>query len=477
MTKTLKDSILDSVRDKDEKKIKEVTLLETDDFILEQIVLPTTARKIKAIAGDAGLAGHSQELEHRFLKYKFKENTWDEIDEEEIEGIFYVPIKSKLFNDNITLIFPSGVEEYETDIKLIKEIKEYIHYYLQVDEEEEWLIVYFILLTWLADRFPFTAYLHFVGITGTGKSRAIEVLSQLCYKSIQGSGSITISSIFRLVNTFQGTLILNEFELGKESQEGYNEKLQILKAGSEDYVVFRVEGEGKKTVESFKLKGPKVFAGEHTIDNAALESRMIVIPMSKKTRPLPLYKTNKFKTQGEVLRRKLLLWRLRHIHKVNLEEFEFGVEELKNFDSRIQQVMTPLYILAEEEVKKKIIEYIKQKEVKLARREEPAGKIFSFINSNIIENKVLWQTITSEFEEDYTPRKLSNIVRRELGLTINEEGHDKIKYIIYKEELFNRLRDHFGLSCEPPAPTAPTAQAQKVRDVEEEEIDYKDIPF
>ena len=468
-----------------EKKPIEITYLKTDEFIIEQIVPLIKERTIKAIAGHAVGGGGSLTLPLHFLKYSFKTKESKEIEEIEIDGTTYKPIQSELFDDNNTLIFPSGVDEYESDYKLIKEIREYVHYYLQVKESEEWLIVYFVLLTWLSDQFPFTAYLHFVGITGSGKSRAIEVVSQLCYKSIQGSGSVTVSSIFRLVNMFQGTLILNEFEIGSEKQEGFNEKMQILKAGSEDYVVFRVEGEGKKKVESFKLKGPKVFAGEHTIENAALESRMIVIPMSKKTRPIPLYKTTKFKQQGEALRRKLLMWRFRHINKVNLEEFEYGVDKLKGFDSRIQQVMTPLYILAEDDIKKKIVDYItiKEEEVKSARREEIAGKVFEYIvkNTDMREKRCYWQPLTEEFKEEYTPRKLSNIVRRELGLDLIETGHDKVKHVPYDDVLFNSLKDHYGIEAVTAAdtlhPTHVTLQPQKVRDVDkkEEETDEIDL--
>ena len=97
-----------------------------------------------------------------------------------------------------------------------------------------------------------------------------------------------------------------------------------------------------------------------------------------------------------------------------------------------------------------------------------------------------WQPLGEAFGEEYTPRKLSNIVRRELGLNLLEAGHDKVKYIPYNHELFESLKNHYGITAVTAAdtlhPSHVTLQAQKLRDVdkkeeESDEIDVNNLPF
>ena len=64
---------------------------------------------------------------------------------------------------------------------------------------------------WIYEKFPFIPYVHFVGGTGTGKSSATFTLGSLCYKPIDTTGSMTISSIFRLATSWRGTLLIDEF--------------------------------------------------------------------------------------------------------------------------------------------------------------------------------------------------------------------------------------------------------------------------
>ncbi|OFW54003.1 MAG: hypothetical protein A2163_07990 [Actinobacteria bacterium RBG_13_35_12] len=441
--------LVDSTEGKSKKEnVISVSYIKTADYVIEQIVKDTMSRKIEAIAGLAGGAGTY--FRTWFIQYFLKSKTehWEERDDIEIDNCNFIPVESHLFEgDDAVLIFPSGLKEYESDTQLIKEIKEFINDYLQVPKKYENIIAYFALFTWIADHFPFTCYVHFVGLTGSGKSRGIDVMSQIVYKAIRGSGSITPSSIFRLTSQFQGTLLLNEFEMTKDDSN--SEKVQILKAGSENFAAFRVEkveGSKKLQVEKFTLKGPKIIAGEHPIENAALESRIITIPMIKKTRRLPLIMSKKFSERGEELRNKLLLWRFRHIGKINLEDIEYGFSELEAFDSRIQQVITPIYYLADEATRKEILSYIKQQEeeIHLARREELDGKVFQAIYENLVDNKVLFSTITQQFNPEYTPRKISNVIRKELSLQIKEEGHDKIKYVHLTENQLKRLKAHYG---------------------------------
>ena len=96
--------------------------------------------------------------------------------------------------------------------------------------------------------------------------------------------------------------------------------------------------------------------------DAALQSRIIDIHMSKSTKELPLYRDEGFYNQALHLRNKLLLWRFRHLTQIDLKGIEYGFEELKDFDRRVQQVITPIYYLADKDIKQSLLTFIKEQE-------------------------------------------------------------------------------------------------------------------
>ncbi|HHX51352.1 MAG TPA: hypothetical protein GX711_07930, partial [Clostridia bacterium] len=78
---------------------------------------------------------------------------------------------------------PSGVEEYGETLFLLIEIEEHIHKYLDVSPSYLKFAVYYILLSWVYDRFHTLPYLRALGDTGCGKSRFLDVIGGLCYKA------------------------------------------------------------------------------------------------------------------------------------------------------------------------------------------------------------------------------------------------------------------------------------------------------
>lgn len=374
-------------------------------------------------------------------------------------GIDYIPSRSRLFDEqNSCLVFPSDIEEYGSDDEIIHEIRQFMQKYVQFDEIYEIMLPYFVLYTWIHDEFPFSIYVHLVGSTGTGKSRAIDVLSAICYKSLRGSGSITTASLFRIVDQFQGTLFLNEFEM-TITEDGGNEKLLILKSGSENYSIFRTEGEKEKFVQKYYMKCPKVFGGEKEIADAGLESRTITIPMKQADRKLPLYLPSSFYRESETLRNKLILWRMRHLGTINIDDMTDGYADLQVLDKRAQQIMTPLYHLAGEKERGFIAEYGKKIEMDTlqARRDSLGGRIFMIILTFYGMGKALvLKDISEEFSSkergDYKPRKVAGIIRKELAIDIEEEGHDKTRTIQLNEKRLKELCLYFGY----PIPTPPS---------------------
>jgi len=132
-------------------------------------------------------------------------------------GITLEPLSpdNDLVRSNV-ILFPSDAEEYIDEKNLINNIQGFIHKYLQVCPEFEKIATYYVLFTWVYDRFSELPYLRLLGDYGSGKSRGLKVIGAICYKPIFANGAITISPIFRVIELSHGTLIINEADF-KES--------------------------------------------------------------------------------------------------------------------------------------------------------------------------------------------------------------------------------------------------------------------
>ena len=115
----------------------------------------------------------------------------------------------------------SGLEEYGSEAELIAEIQTFIHRYVDVSSLFESIASYYVLLSWVYDSFNELPYLRLRGEPGSGKTRFLLTAGSLCYKPIFASGASTVSPLFRIIDSFQGTLIIDEgdFRLSDERAE------------------------------------------------------------------------------------------------------------------------------------------------------------------------------------------------------------------------------------------------------------------
>lgn len=430
-------------KEKDDDNVIRTSYFEDEKYILEQV--KTMCRTVEAKATLASHATHTPNI--KYIIYN-KETGTSSIKNQFVRGnITYKPIISNLITQNI-IILPSGVEEYGTTDKLVKEIKEFMHSYFQAPKFYEEMLPYLILFYWVYDRFPFVPYLHFLGLTGTGKSTAMDIVGSICYKPIDASGAITLASIFRIASLWKGTLLLDEFVPGGD---GYKEMLALLKSGVSDRAVLRVEGEKKREVVGYLVKSPKIFTSEKPISDAGLRSRVIEIKMEKNKRKIPLYRQKNFEEVAGKLRNKLLLWRLRNIDKIDLSAIIYGYKELKSFDGRVQQVITPIYYLADKNAKKKILSFAKeqQEETLRERQESLDGRIFEILLDNINNPPSIvkiTEIINKNSTRPLTEKRIANIIRKILGFDIQRIGHDNISTPILdnREDRFKELCEYYG---------------------------------
>lgn len=456
---------------KNEENVVYTSFIDTERYTLEQIYIYNIYNNINSpiIDNNASHATHATyATDCHFLIYDKTTGTMDTTKVFTYNNKVFKPIVDELIDNRIVLL-PSGAEKYKSIDSLIKEIKEFLYEYFEAPQFFENFFPYLVLFYWVYEKFPFIPYIHFIGRTGTGKSTALEVLGSICYKPIDASGAITTASIFRIASLWKGTLLLDEFNPGGDS---YNEMLSLLKSGVSNKAVLRVEGDKKREVKAYLVKSPKIFTSEKPVSDAGLRSRIVEIKMDMNKRRIPLYRQDRFLVKAEELRNKLLYWRLTNLNKLNLKEIEYGIEELKSFQGRVQQVITPVYYLAGTEARKEIIEFAKeqQEETLRERRDSLEGQVFEVIYEHYQRDSqpslsAIAEVINKDTKFPISERKLSNIIRKMLDFDIRRSGHENISTVVLenKEEHIKDLCSYYGifLSDASVAHDASVAQAQK----------------
>jgi hypothetical protein len=103
---------------------------------------------------------------------------------------------------------------------LLKRIKEFIGRYVDLPQQDLELAAYYVLFTWFNRKVSTAAYLRFLADTGKGKTRAKQVIGDLCFYPVYAAGASSFSGMARTQQKWRGTLIIDEADFGgdKEAQ-------------------------------------------------------------------------------------------------------------------------------------------------------------------------------------------------------------------------------------------------------------------
>lgn len=272
---------------------------------------------------------------------------------------------------------PSNVVDGGDLTELERTVLEHVRRYVHLSEPHEAAVVAFILYTWQFERFESAPALHLIAQPGSGKSRLLTVLGDLCYRGLPLDAGSSHSSLFRSVDRFRGTLCLDEADFSPRNREDF-EIARALRSGFQKGIGFtRTEGgHDNWSPRHFNLFGPKVFAGLRPFSDLALESRCVPIVMrsgvSSDSYPVTLPSDYAGKCTG--LRGWLLSWRLNSYFEPFEPRWNAGL------DGRIQQVFGPLLSVLVSSKLRLLLEGMAdraQAELREARSESPDGAIFA----------------------------------------------------------------------------------------------------
>jgi len=174
---------------------------------------------------------------------------------------------------------------YDPDLYL--DVRQYIEDHLDLVEEEEYdVLTAKVFESWMPFQIEAVGYIFFVGPRRSGKTRALEVLAELCFNPTMAAYMST-ATMYRMLDRGWCTLFLDEIQQYlTEDKMGFMALLCAgQRKGQKAWILVR---EDKEWVPlGLNVFCPKFLAS--TRDTAeALATRCIIITMMKNVRTIPL---------------------------------------------------------------------------------------------------------------------------------------------------------------------------------------------
>lgn len=453
-----------------QKEIK-VSLVETDEFIAEEI--------------------YNLDEDPPFLFAVFNKLTEELTYKPEIEldGKLYLPDDSEVITKRIVQLPSKAV--FVSDEELDNEIDQFTGAYLWMKGKNRFLSGLYIRYTWIFDRYSVAPYLRTSGSPGSGKTRSNDAVGVLCYKPLITSGGLSEAVLFRVVDEFAPTLVINEFD--KLNSDEKSLFTIILNNGFEkNKPIARMvpDAKGNWVYKFFKVFSPKVFATIDRFKDTALESRIVSLDSAefpKETRnDYPVMLSDGFYEWAAEIRNMMLGYRFKYIAKLErarklvldnlksnpdsqtlrqMRTSESGLLErselekkflaLNDLEARTRQTFFPFLFTLKDKDFDQFIVYVReyQKDIIRKRSEGLDGLIATKI-IQIYERKQevsvpeLKLEVNNELtiREEVSSQKIGSLLNGRLKIETEVKGHKNITYLLLDEITINSLKKKYKLS-------------------------------
>ena len=385
----------------------------------------------------------------------------------ETAKVIYLPTDDRLVGEVVH--FASTAAPYDSQARLFSEIRAFIHHYLELPADFEEITSLYVLLTWVYEFAPSVPYLRVIGDWGSGKTRFLQAAGSVCFRPIFASGATTPSPIFRILEQFRGTLVLDEAdfkdsaawsEMVKLLNNGYRPGMPVLRADKEN---------GKWYPRSYQVFGPKLIATRFNFKDEALESRCLTAEMMPLTRDdIPRVLPPSFHREVNELRAKLLTFRLANL--MRLKGKTFGNELLEpNLQPRLQEILIPLRVMLNGDgaMVEALAGFVHRLQESLfsRRREGQGGRVLAAM---IELHKEHVEELTSkriaekanQLDEEAQPLTSEKVgwLTRQLGLEKKRVAGSGRRIICWNEEKIKRHAVLYGLDISEPLPQLTPSQ-------------------
>lgn len=420
--------------------------------------IPKKKKKIEKIAhfisnGYIGEMILPKKAKACFAIYHPKNKHLSYLDEVELEGRIYKPATGDSLVIGNNLKIPSSIKKYPSLGKLKENLRNFVSKYVYIaDDLDREIIITYIMLTWVFDRFSSIPYLRILGEFGTGKSRLLKVLT-VCYNSYYTFGLASPAPIFRLIDKYNCTLIIDELEVSSKNEKNDAIK-EIIRAGnSYDGVVARCNPNTLDPI-GFKVFSPKILGSRRPTNDDALESRLISIRMQEsKSENIPLQlDREEFDKDCDEIRSMLLYYRLTNYFSINPKAYKDLIDN--TVSNRLSEMIAPLVCIrtSDKDFIDALLELTKDKNGQLREDKsmsfeaEILGAIYMIHakegNDPLVMDIVDY--ISSETKRNYSPRFLGNIMRDNFKLRTAHTRDGNV--VIYEEKKILNLLKEYNIS-------------------------------
>lgn len=348
------------------------------------------------------------------------------------DGTRLVPISAEnnLIKHHAVLL-PEVADAYESVNELSALISGYLYRYVDLSLSFRRIATCYVLLSWVHDAFNELPYLRLRGDFGSGKTRALTVIGSICYRPFFASGASTVSPIFHTLDSFGGTLLLDEADFRFSDEK--NELVKIFNNGNvRGFPVLRTAMTTKKEFDprAFNVYGPKIIAMRRSFDDPALESRFLTEEMGQRKlrADIPINLPNDQKEEALTLRNKLLMYRFDTLDTAALND------RLVNpaFTPRLNQILVPLLsIIDDETLREEIRATAASLDTHLYSERSVTTEagvleiLLAFLNESGRSHVTVAEVTTafgarhsSDYERPITNRMIGGIIRKRLRLAV-----------------------------------------------------------
>jgi hypothetical protein len=223
---------------------------------------------------------------------------------------------------------PHGTKPCPLPSALLGGILAFILACVDVSKSDASLIAAFVMSTWFIKSLQIAPYLALIRLPRSGKTTLLQVLNQLCRRPLL-TADITSAAFYEVYEKLNPTLLVDETLTAGNQRELFH----LLKTGTTRGSVTLRKG------HSLKAFGPKVISCTELPNDAALNSRCVIVPMQETNRTNLAKPTDKQMLDvAEVLRQQLLQYRLENFRSLRLPKVE-GDERLHSRTRDLYQAL------------------------------------------------------------------------------------------------------------------------------------------
>jgi hypothetical protein len=296
-----------------------------------------------------------QYLIYHYSTGKIEKATQIDLGEVDSKGrkIIYCPVDNDALRKGLVLL-PSGVTE--TNFKqAFSEIDEYTRKAYDSCGREAMikLLTRITVGSWFIDRFiinpqydvagagKFAPILPIRGPSQSGKNRLAFLLRTLSYRPYFEMSTHRIPSLYRPLDLWQGTLVLDEADFANTNEK--SELVHFLNCRATGTPLSRQNPKNPRITDTFTNFGLTILTQRKPFDDNATESRALPFYSEASDKRLPVIETDEMLKEGLAFQNKLLYLRMKYHQEITIKK-DSWIDELN--DHRLIASLLPLLALS-----------------------------------------------------------------------------------------------------------------------------------